>query len=361
MERNETTARRLRVALRASAAAAFCVLAALAATADGEITPDAIISSAVNVVVEAEEQQEEQQLGAQPNAKKAPGPLIGIDDATGWGSATAHNLLAAHVIWNRVEIGAPPPDTVAESIKDGFKVLAIAGNTEDGAPLSKVEPAKWGSQVVSQLKANPGATLAEAGNEMYLKGGVAEPVQYGKMYLAAVEAMKKAGLKIPLLFNMWGDYLKGSKWSEDAHGGGWLRDAVNGVPGLAAAISANGLAIHNYGAVGENTHDSYGVAAAAADESVAKAVLGAIPPVYVTEFGYDLNRCGANLGACSEKEQAQKLRAAYRVLMGYPNVAGIWWYQARDDGTGHFGVIKNDGSLRPSFKSLSRMAKRAGQ
>ena len=47
-------------------------------------------------------------------------------------------------------------------------------------------------------------------------------------------------------------------WSEDAKGGGWLRDAVNGVPGLAAAILANGISIHPYGAVGHNSHDDWG-------------------------------------------------------------------------------------------------------
>ena len=96
--------------------------------------------------------------------------------------------------------------------------------------------------------------------------------------------MDAAGIHIPLLFNMAGDYPHGSwafpqGWSEDAHGGGWLRDAVSAVPGLAAAILANGISVHPYGAVGENVHDDWGSAAVAADEAVARSVLGSTPSV----------------------------------------------------------------------------------
>jgi hypothetical protein len=362
MDRNVWTAGKLANALRALIALALIALVVLATSAAGDESP-APSGATLSAEVEAEEQHEEQALAAAPTSRaaaKAPGPVIGIDDATGWGAATADSLLAAHVFWNRVEIGASPPDTVAESLRYGFKVLAIAGNVGDGKPLSGVEPSRWGAQVASQLKANPGASLVEAGNEMYLKGGVANPVQYGKLYMAGVEALGKAGIATPFLFDMTGDYQKPSgAFSEDAHGGGWLRDAVSGVPGLAAAIRANGLAVHPYGAVDRDVHDSYGTASVAAEEAVAKAVLGVTPPVYVTEFGYDLSRCGSEMGACGERQQANRLRQAYRAFMADPNVQGIWWYQARDDGTGRFGVLGPSGA-RPAFKSLARMAKRAG-
>ena len=151
-------------------------------------------------------------------------------------------------------------------------------------PLSAVNPTSWGAEVVSELESDRGVSIAEAGNEVYLKGNVAEPIQYGLMYLAAVEDMHAAGLHVPLLFDMTGDIPLGSwadpgGWSEDVKGGGWLRDAVTGVPGLAAAILANGISVHPYGAVGENSHDNWGSAAVAADESVAEAVLGSYPPV----------------------------------------------------------------------------------
>ena len=76
-----------------------------------------------------------------------------------------------------------------------------------------------------------------------------------------------------------------------------------------------------------------------------------------TEFGYDLNSCGRDLGACSQQEQASKLTAAYDVFTADPHIAGIWWYQSHDDSTGHFGLMNNDNSTRPSFTALSKIAR----
>ncbi|MCW3068458.1 MAG: hypothetical protein JWL67_1083 [Solirubrobacterales bacterium] len=294
------------------------------------------------------------------------GAIIGTNDGAGWGEGPARTIIAGHITWNRVELGAQS-NGLAESLHDGFKVLAIAGNTNDSTPLSQTDPKRWGEEVVSELRANPGISIAEAGNEVYLKGGVANPVQYGRMYLAAVRDMATAGIHTPLLFNMTGDYPRGTwaspgSWSEDSKHGGWLRDAVNGVPGLAAAIRANGIAIHPYGALGQNTHDVWGVSAAAADEAVAGNVLGSIPPFYITEFGYDLNRCGDDLGACSTAEQASKLRAAYKALLADPHVAGIWWYQSHDDGNvDRFGFLSDSNTPRAAFRALSAIAAAAGQ
>jgi hypothetical protein len=292
------------------------------------------------------------------------GAIIGTNDGAGWGPAAARTILAGHIAWDRVEIGGT--SSVAASRADGFDVLAIAGNTDDGTPLSQVNPVQWGQGVVSELRSNPGAAIAEAANEAYLKGGVADPAQYGRMYIAAVRDLQAAGIRTPLLFNMTGDYPRGSwsaptGWSQDSSGGGWLRDAVRAVPGLAGAILANGISIHPYGALGENHHDDYGVSAAAADESVAQAVLGAIPPFYITEFGYDLNACGRDLGACSERQQATKMKAAYDVLLDDPHLAGIWWYQSHDDSTGHFGYMTASGATRPSYATLASIAGGQGQ
>jgi hypothetical protein len=293
------------------------------------------------------------------------GKIIGTNDGAGWGSLAAEKILGGHITWDRVEIGSST-NTLAKSLAAGFKALAIVGNTDNGTPLSQVEPTQWGTGVVSQLRANPGIAIAEAGNEMYLKGGVANPVRYGKMYLAAVNAMKAAGIHTPLLFNMFGDYPIGTwssptGWSQDAHGGGWLHDAVAGVPGLAAAILANGISTHPYGALGEDSADDGGVLAVAAQEAVAQTVLGAIPRVYITEFGYDVSRCGVPYGACSQQEQASKMQAAYKVFLADAHVAGVWWYQSHDDSTGQFGFMNNDSTLRPSFGVLSSFAVAQGQ
>jgi len=298
-------------------------------------------------------------------ATAASGQIIGTNDGAGWGPEASSRIRAGHITWDRVEIDYSP-NAVSSSLAAGFNVLAIANAVNDSTPLSQVEPKAWGARVASELASHPSVKLAEAGNESYLKGGVANPVQYGRMYLYALASMKAQGIHIPLLFNMTGDYPRGSwasptGWSTDVGGGGWLRDAVNGNPGLAGAILANGISIHPYGAVGENVHDDYGVNAAAADEAVAHAVLGSIPRFYITEFGYDLSRCGSSIGACSPREQASKLRAAYAVFATDPHVAGIWWYQSHDDSTGRFGYMNNNGSVRPAFRALSALAVAAGQ
>jgi hypothetical protein len=300
-----------------------------------------------------------------PVSSPVSSKIIGTNDGAGWGPSPAATILGGHITWNRVELGASS-NTLVASLSEGFHVLAIVGNVNDGTPLSQVEPNSWGATVVSQLQANPGITIAEAGNEMYLKGNIANPVQYGRMYLAAINAMKAAGIHTPLLFNMLGDYHLGTwssptGYSEDAHGGGWLHDAVAGVPGLATAILANGLSTHPYGALGENREDTNGVSAVPAQESVAQTVLGAIPPIYITEFGYSLNNCGADDGACSQPEQAAKMRSAYTALLADPHVAGIWWYQSHDDSTGQFGFMNNDNTTRPSFQTLSTIATEQGQ
>jgi len=291
--------------------------------------------------------------------------IIGTNDAAGWGPRAARTILRGHITWNRVEL-VDRYSTFALSLREGFNVLAIVNNPDDETPLSAINPRRWGAEVVSELRSHPGVSIAEAGNETYLKGGVAEPVQYGLMYLAAVEDMRAAGIHTPLLFNMTGDIPLGSwadptTWSQDAHGGGWLRDAVNGVPGLAAAILANGVSVHPYGAIGENSHDDSGSASVAADESVAKAVLGSVPPVYVTEIGFDLSRCGDTLGACSVRQQASEMRAVYAQLLADPHVRGIWWYQSHDDPTGHFGFMSDSNAPRPSFATLSAIARSVGQ
>jgi hypothetical protein len=300
-----------------------------------------------------------------PTSPFGSGKIIGTNDGSGWGSAPAKTIIAGHITWDRVEVGGSS-DTPAVSQSDGFHVLGIVGNLSDGTPLSQSDPATWASEVVSQLRANPAISIAEAGNEMYYKGKVANPVQYGRMYLAAVNAMKTAGIHTPLLFNMFGDYPLGS-WSsptghsEDARSGGWLRDAVAGVPGLAEAILANGLSSHPYGALTENYDDINGVKAVPAQESVARSVLGAIPPIYITEFGYSLNNCGEFIGACSQQEQAAKMRAAYSAFLADPHVAGIWWYQSHDDSIGQYGFMNNDNTTRPSFETLSSFAIEQGQ
>jgi hypothetical protein len=293
------------------------------------------------------------------------GKIVGVNDAAGWGQAFANVLLTGHITWNRVEIGSPY-NTITASDTYGFHNLAIVGNTNDNTPLSQTDPTTWGNQVTTQLQNNPTITIAEAGNEMYLKGGIANPVQYGRMYLTAINDLKAANIHTPLLFNTFGDYARGSwahatSWSQDNNNGGWLRDAVNGVPGLAQAILQNGLSSHPYGALGENTGDYSGTNAIPAQETIAHTVLGQTPPIYITEFGYNLNNCGAPSGACSQQEQATKLQNAYQAFLKDPHINGIWWYQAHEDTTGDYALINNNNTPRPSLTTLTNIATQQGQ
>jgi hypothetical protein len=284
--------------------------------------------------------------------------IIGTNDAAGWGPHAAARIRSAHIVWDRVDLRAGPTHLMRQSTHDHFRVLAIVGNLPDESPLSSVEPAAWAAYVVHQLRANPGATLAEAGNEMYLKGGRAEPVRYARMYMAALGAMRAAGIHIPLLFNMRGDYERpGSRsWSLDSSGGGWLGDALKAVPGLGAAILTNGISVHPYGAIGENSHDTYGVLSVPADEHVARRLLGAYPNFYITEFGFNLAGCGTPPGACSQSDQASKLRVAYGSFLSDAHVAGIWWYQSHSDSTGDWGYLNRDNSPRPAYGALAQIA-----
>jgi hypothetical protein len=298
-----------------------------------------------------------------PGLASTAGPIIGTNDAAGWGPSPARAIRRGHITWDRVDLEGPY-NALPVSLRDGFKVLAIVGNVE--VPLSEVNPSEWGANVAYELEATKGISIAEAGNESYLKGGVANPVQYGRMYMAAIEAMHAVGIHTRLLFNMTGDiplytWAYPGSWSEDANGGGWLREAVTAVPGLASAILANGISVHPYGALGEDKHDDWGTASVAADEAVADAVLGAIPAVYVTEFGYSLNYCASNNGACSSSEQASKLLAAYKVFLADPHVEGIWWYQSHDDSTGHFGFMTEKSRPRPAFRVLAAIGEAVGQ
>jgi hypothetical protein len=304
----------------------------------------------------------------EPTPTPAPlpaGKIVGVNDGAGWGTAFAGLLLGDHITWNRVEIGSSN-NPISASNTYGFHNLAIVGNPDDNTPLSELNPTTFANTITTQLRNNPNISIAEAGNEMYLKGGIANPQQYGKLYLAAANALKNAGIHTPLLFNMFGDYARGTwahatSWSQDTNNGGWLRDALNANPGLAQAILNNGLSSHPYGALGENTGDYSGTNAIPAQEKLAQTLLGATPPIYITEFGYNLSQCGAPGGACNQQEQATKLQNAYNAFLNDPHVAGIWWYQAHDDSTGNFGLINTNNTPRPALTTLTNIATQQGQ
>ena len=200
---------------------------------------------------------------------------------------------------------------------------------------------------------------------MYLKGHIANSVQYGKMYLAAVNAEKAAGIHTPLCTTCPGTTRgevgrtrPAGPRTETAEAGCVTRStqyrasARRSSPMASARIPT--------GPSTKNSADESGVQALAAQERVAQTVLGSVPTFYVTEFGYNMAACGAASGACSEAEQASKTRAAIKAFLGDPHFAGIFIYQSHDDGTGHFGYMNNDNTTRPTFGVLSELAERTG-
>ena len=60
-----------------------------------------------------------------------------------------------------------------------------------------------------------------------------------------------------------------------------------------------------------------------------------------------------------EARQAQELEIHYRTLVGHPSVASITWWDIQDGGwlNAPTGLIRADGSLKPSFEALRRLVK----
>jgi hypothetical protein len=193
-------------------------------------------------------------------------------------------------------------------------------------------------------------------NEDYYKGGQAEPAAYGALFMSLYDAVKANGLSDKtLLFNMFGDYsMPDGNWSQDANNGGWLRDAVKATPDLPAALSQEAMSTHNYGPIGQNHADESGTDAVAAQEALAKTVIGTVPPFYITEWGIDMvdQNLATHCGADRQQGQAYDMTAGYNAFLADPNVRGIWWYSAHDDGTGQWGLFNNDNTTRPSFNAL---------
>src|ERR1019366_6900438 len=144
-----------------------------------------------------------------PVTPPASGVIIGTNDALGWGPEVAKKTFAAGLRSARIEAGAGL-NTPQHAREEGFtNNIVIVGNTPDGSRLATVETASWTAKALAEVKeaAANGDTLMEVGNEMFLKGGQAEPVKYAEMYVSLDNAVKAAGVTgVKLLFNDYGDY-----------------------------------------------------------------------------------------------------------------------------------------------------------
>lgn len=291
-----------------------------------------------------------------PPAPPKPKVIVGVNDGSGWGPAPAKQIIAAGLKSERLE----GTTKLAESKANGFSSHAvIVGNTPDTSPLSSVNVGAWVTNTIAEVLAAQaaGALVCEVINEPNLKGGVANPAQYGKMYAALHEAKVAMGLTIPLAFYTAGDWYNAATktWEQDASMKGWNEAAITAVPALKTAIDC--ICAHPYG----KAHATGGGDAGPGGlenqlkESVQAGVVNA-DKLYITEWG----EIATGTGAPELATHAAAVEAAYVEFLGMPQTRGIWYYQSHDDSNGRFGLIDNTtGVARPAFAVVAGLAQKA--
>lgn len=298
-----------------------------------------------------------------PPATAGPsGVIIGTNDALGWGDEVAQKILATGLTSARVAAGGGL-NTPQHAREEGFtNNLVMVGNTADGEKLATVDTASWTAQALTEVKeaAANGDTLLEVGNEMFLKGGQAEPVKYAELYVSLANAVKAAGVTgVKLLFNDYGDYNANGTWSTVSRGGGWLGDALRAQPTLKTLVA--GFTHHPYGLAGENQEDNWGPGALQADHSQAVSLGFVNTEFYVTEFGVQAET-GGPTGSNSLAQQAERVKAVYTELIGLGYVRGIWYYESHDESsTAKWGFVSGSWTPRPVLAVLEEFAKEENQ
>jgi hypothetical protein len=280
---------------------------------------------------------------------RLPGSVVlGLVGGSGWGPEVAKKVIAAGFKSERLEAGSPWT-TDKESYENGFRNdQVIVGNTPDETKLSAINTASWVSTALAQVKeaVSFNYTLLEVGNEMYSKGGQAEPVKYAEMYMALANAVDAAGIKgVTLIFDSFGDYQEATgQISEISSDGGWLADALRAQPTLKGRVQA--FSAHPYGIPGVkyDGHD-WGIEGLEAEHSDAVALGFEHTDYYATEYGEE----DQAPGAANQQQQAERIKWAYEQLLSLPYLRGIWYYQLHDDGAGHWGLVSGTWEPRPAL------------
>lgn len=274
-------------------------------------------------------------------------------------------LVASGIASDRVASNGDP-ETEAEEMFGNTPALAsenhlvnndvIVGNTPNGVRLSSVDTATWAPQTREQVEtaARYGDVLMEVGNEMWLKGEChecAEPDKYAEMFAALSREVQKGKeahsipADVKLLFDLTGSYYLGDdEWSAANEGRGWLGDAISTQPELLTRIE--GFTFHPYDPEGltlaeeeryvHPTYD-YGLLGLKVDYEEARELGVRHTNVYATEFGICENRevdeesCAARGARKTPAEDRLEAEAEYAELLDeseFPEVKGLWWYQA---------------------------------
>lgn len=286
------------------------------------------------------------------------GTRVGTNGATGWGPVYAKDVLAG-IPHERLTF--QPESLLGENCAtpDQSKALGfthncvVIGNVNDGTPLHAVNQATYVPNCVRQAQAAQAAgncDFASLGNEMQLKGGVEDPVLYGKMYVAVKHAMTAAGLTIPLAFGLWGH--------------GWCGQAVSQSPELQDLIEQ--LDGHYYG--WEGLGGGWGPADLLSQRDEAHAArIKNFDKINVTECGCELNGTkGRSANTTSQEGQAHAITSALNFFIR-ESVLSAYVYIIHDDGTGNWGSVDTPSSpsvhefkRRQSFDAVATAVKAGG-
>jgi hypothetical protein len=296
-------------------------------------------------------------------AELEPGVIIGVDGASSWGEGPMKATLAAKIRSERVDLTAPAPLSIAQSIKNGFEnQIVIVGNTPDDEPLRATTDTAWVAAALPQLKTAREQTpagqkvLAIIENEPSLKGvkrnREGEPGVYGRRIVALAKAAGEAGLE-NIEFIMWlsGDFmLPNGQWSQVNNKGGFTRVALEANPALLTMALAGTLAFnsHPYGKAHLDSGEHTGLGGLEDLIAQLKTLGIPSPQVYVDEYNVPVT-------GESFTQQAQEVKEGYEELLKIPEVKGVWFYDEEDvDGTR--GLFAPNGQPRPVLQVVSQVA-----
>lgn len=129
---------------------------------------------------------------------------IGMTNVEGGGSAVAATLLAAGIHWGRS--GYEGSYSINNALAWGFDVLACCGNIANGTSLLTLNNETHAANTVSSVQSQNPPHVFGFMNEPYYKDGQAHPVKYGRLYMAALSALRAAGYAQDVLFQGTGAF-----------------------------------------------------------------------------------------------------------------------------------------------------------
>ena len=184
-----------------------------------------------------------------------------------------------------------------------------------------------------------------------------EPDQYADLYIQSVRAGRASNPRCRFLIAGADSFFQGS-WQD------WFGPMFTAQPTLATYV--DGVTVHLYGtrpldlAWGGNEYEWSQLESIAPDLYSRGIDIGGAVKVWITEFGFTTvtDTASPNFGV-SEANQASQYLDALRVFFGrWPDLlGGIFPYRYRDGATdtreNRWGIIHNDGSVKPAYTALS--------